>query len=329
MKEGMPLPQKEKKDIRSLLDVLRRGAVMGMLGVATAQGAESAPVAYAGHTHEEPSAEATNIERTHEGALTEAQIRTMLRYDVGERVFLGTEKGTARIAEGRGEWIGASATAIRELLDRGEGAPIIGHTHPLSIYRNVGYTAEDLETLRARGETPGPMPPSFTDVLGAINTAEHFSESEVAILSRAYDPTGVWEYSIDEDHVAVRTFLRFRDGLERAVNDALTTDEHAQMREWSIQNVHPAKRIQLVRKKVNGVPIAAKMEMAMMRFTASLPERTLRIVERFASLETLSVQLASAKRNAADSQQIARAIDTYITSCERLGISVSYQAYQQ
>ncbi|WKZ27255.1 MAG: hypothetical protein QY311_00655 [Candidatus Paceibacterota bacterium] len=331
MKEGMPLPQKEKKDIRPVLDVLRRAAVMGMLGVATAQGAESAESkAYTGHAHEESSAETTtHSERASADVVTEAQIRTMLRYDMGERMFLGTETKLTRVAEGRGEWGGVSFSTIQELMDRGEGVPVIGHTHPLSVYRNVGYSTEEIETLRARGEAPAPMPPSFTDIIGAIDAAEHFRESDTAIRGRVYDPTGMWEYSVDEEHTAVRTFLRFREGLERAVNDALTAEEHAQMREWGIQDAHPAKRIEQVRKKVNGVPIAAKMQMAMMRFTASLPERTLRVVERFASLETLSVQLASAKRNAADSKQIARAIDTYITSCERLGISISYQAYQQ
>lgn len=324
MSERMPMVEKEKGALQRVLEVFRRATVMGMLGVATAQGAEGAQAAYIGHVKDGVTTEAQA--KAEAMPLSVAEIRNMVRYDTAERMMLGTDAGLREVRGSEGEWGEVSFADIQELVDSGERSPIFGHTHPLSVYTNVGYSEARLDELRASGEAPGPMAPSFTDIIGLAAAEEHFDDA-ITLRGRAYDPTGVWEYSVDEDHEAIRELKNFREGLEKRFAKALNDQEREFVRVSGVGGLHPAKRIVALSLMPGGERIAEKFEKTLERYAESLSKTTLTVLAQSTNVEHLSTQLAAARLKNASPEEIQRLVQNYISTAASLGVSVTYTPY--
>lgn len=325
MKESSPIIQEKKKNrFERFLKILKKSVVVGMIGLATSQSAESHLGTYIGHFHgKKTHVEILNKEKERP-AMTLENIRRMIIQDESERMFVGTDKALYEVEGGEKESGLIKFEDIQNVIDKGEGSPIVGHTHPISVYDNIGYTHLELDEMRSKNESPTPMPPSLTDVMGSVNTTEHFSDQDITIRERVYDPTGIWEYKIQDDNPAIKLFLGFYQNLNKALEANITTADRQIMKKLGLDHIHPAKRVAALKSNEDTRVLGEKIEEVSDEYLENISEGTWETLEKFAELEILAVRLAGAKKAGYDERRIKNIIDDYIQTAKGIGIQVSY-----
>jgi hypothetical protein len=321
MQEGFSKQENKVNKFQKLFELFKRAAIIGMIGLANSQGVEGQ---YIGHYREVSIAEPSK-DKGERKILSSKDIHGMVLHDHSERMFLGDDHGLYEVDGGEKESGLITFDDIQGLIDRGENSPILGHTHPMSAYDNIGYSAEEINEMRSENAVPAPMPPSMTDIIGTIDTLDYFNGQNIKIRGRVYDPTGMWEYKIDPNNHAVRLFIEFKSKLNANIEDALTEEERKVMEEFGINKIHPAKRIEVLKSDPRTINIGRKLEMAASNYFESLSEESKANLEKFAQLEIIVSGLAEAQK--LDKQdRTQQLIQNYIRAGSDIGVQVVYVA---
>ena len=329
MKENLPILE-SKKEVKKehkferLLGILRKSIMVAMMGLATSQFSENRSGTYIGHAHE------TKIERLEKNKefkqIKIDDIQRMVLQDESERIFLGSGDKLYEVAGGQKESGFVEFKDIQHIIDQGEKSPIVGHTHPISVYDNAGYTAKDIGEMKKENNLPAPMPPSITDIMGSINTAKHFDDQGVEMRERVYDPTGMWEYRVQIANAAIELFDEFQRDLSNTVEANLTDSDRQIMKELELDSIHPVKRVAFLKSNPKTSVIGVKLEQAVDTCLENLPEEKQEVFQRFGEIEVLCVDIAGAKKSGYDYQQIQNLIGDYIQTARAIGVQVSYQS---
>lgn len=297
-----------------------------MIGLATSQSAESSLGTYIGHYNEKRTAiELSNTEKERPALMAE-DIYRMVEQDESERMFVGDDEALYEVGGGEKESGFIKFEDIQNIIDKGEKSPIVGHTHPISVYNNVGYTDAELEQMKGENGLPAPMPSSLTDIMGSVDAMEHFDNQNVTIRDRVYDPTGVWEYKIDGNNLAVKLFLEFRQNFNKTIEASMTSVDEQVMEKsgLDLDRVHPLKRISVLKSNKDTRSLGEKLEKAGDEYFDNLSEETQKILEKFAELEVSCGDLARSKKIGLNQEEIRSLIDKYIEDSLAVGIQVTY-----
>ena len=322
--ERPPLIILERKEssFDRVLKILKKGIIVSMIGLATSQAAESRLGTYIGHIKETP------IERIDEEKekrpLTLEQIKIMVVHDESERMFVGSNDGLYEMGGGEKESGFIKFEDIQHFVDENEKSPVVAHTHPIAVFDNAGYTSEELNKMRMKRDSLAPMPPSITDIMGSISTVEHFKDQNIEIRNRVYDPTGMWEYTLQQDNSAIELIKKFQHDLSERIEASLTDIDEKIMKEYKINKAHPAKRIAILKANSVTQAIGEKLEQTANKFIDELAEDTKETLSKFGKLEYLCLDIAGAKRLGYDQEQLQEFIRRYIETAAGIGIQVSY-----
>ena len=329
MKESFPtIQEKKKNNFERFLNILKKGVVVGMIGLATSQSAESRLGTYIGHYHgKETHIEALSKEKARP-VITLENIRRMVIQDESERMFIGTDEALYEVGGGEKESGFIKFEDIQSVIDEGEQSPIVGHTHPISVYDNVGYTRSELDEMKRENILPTPMPPSLTDIMGSVDAAKHFDEQNVEIRERVYDPTGIWEYRVQTDNEAVGLLTEFQRNLSDNIEANLTDSDRQIMRKFGLESIHPSKRIAILKSSPETSAIGNKLEQVADSYIENLPEETKEKLQKFGEIEVLCADIAGVKRSGQNRQQIKNLIDNYVQIAKNIGVQVSYSVNQ-
>lgn len=323
--EKPPLTIQEKKDSRfdRFLRILKKGVIVSMIGLATSQAAESRLGTYIGHLKE------TRIERIidkdkERKPVTAQELRVMVMQDESERIFVGTDNGLYEVGGGEKESGFTKFEDIQRFVDEGEKDPVVAHTHPISVFDNAGYTTKELNEMRARGDSLVSMPPSITDIMGSVSSAEHFKDQDIEIRNRVYDPTGMWEYTLQQDNSAIELFKKFQHDLNERIEASLTDTDKQIMNKLGVNKIHPAKRIAVLKTNQDTLAIGEKLEQTANQFMEELSEDTMETLSKFGELEYLCLNIAGAKKSGHNQKQTRELIKNYTETASSVGIQISY-----
>ena len=248
----------------------------------------------------------------------------MVTQNESERMFVGTDSGLYEVSGGEKESGFTKFEDIQRFIDEGEDAPVVAHTHPISVFDNAGYTTEVLNEMRARGDSLVSMPPSITDVIGSVSAAEHFKDQEIEIRNRVYDPSGMWEYTLQQDNSAIKLFKKFQHDLNERIETSLTDADKQIMKKFGIDKIHPAKRIAVLKTNPDTLAIGEKLEQTGNQFWEELTEDTMETLGKFGELEYLCLDIAGAQRAGRNREQTSELIKKYMETAASIGIQVSY-----
>ncbi|HEY4474464.1 MAG TPA: hypothetical protein VJC06_00885 [Candidatus Paceibacterota bacterium] len=286
---------------------------------------ESSLGTYIGHIKETPI---ERIDKEKEKRpVTLEQIKIMIAQDESERMFVGSNSGLFEMGGGEKESGFIKFEDIQHFIDENEKSPVVAHTHPIAVFDNAGYTPEELNKMRTERNFLAPMPPSITDIMGSVSTVEHFKDQDVEIRNKVYDPTGMWEYTLQQDNSAIELFKKFQHDLSERTEASLTDTDKQIMEEHGINKAHPAKRVSILKANPSTRVIGEKLEQTANQFIDELTEDTKEALSKFGKLEYFCLDIAGAKRAGHDQEQTKKLIRNYIETAASIGIQVSYTPY--
>ncbi len=325
MKEHFPTPQERKSDkFERLLGILRKTIMVSMMGFAATQSSASEKPTNIYPSHTETILELPQVNQESRKIILE-DIQKMIVHDEFERMFLGTEKNLYQAGSGHDESGYISFDDIQKIIDQGEKSPIVAHTHPLSVYDNVGYDSKDIDAMRKEGHAPAPMPPSIVDIMSSIDTDAYFDPQDVEVREQVYDPTGTWEYTVQTDNPSIQLFSQFQTGFQENLYAALTEKDHDLLQKSNLEDKHPAKIIAILKASPTTSEIGNKLETTATTYLENLPENQQDVLTKLAEMEILGSEIASAKKTGKTDEQIKLLIDTYIQNAREIGVLVSYK----
>lgn len=294
-----------------------------MMGLATSQISEDRLRSYIGHHRETAIIEQIEIDK--KGPLTVNDIKNIIIKGETEYIFLGTAGDMYEAGEGYKENGFIELDQIQNIIDSKRGSPILGHTHPLSVYDNVGYSPKDIEKMRlSESELPAPMPPSFTDFIGSTMTENHFHNQGIVIKQRVYDPTGTWEYEIETANPATRLLLDFQKNLSQYIDSNLAESDMKIIKGLGLHKTHPSKLTTALKSNPSTATIGDKIDKLADGYMTGLSESELEILEKLAELEILCTGIAGSKKAGLDKGRVQEMIRDFIQLGQELGIKISY-----
>jgi hypothetical protein len=329
MSEKFPTPFERKKNtFESLLRIVRKTIIVSMMGFAATQSSASEKPTdiYSGHPETKIEALKANSELK---KISLEDIQNMITHDEFERMLLGNTDALYEAGNGYEESGHIKFEDIQKVIDQGEKSPIIGHTHPLSVYNNVGYTSEDIEAMRREASLRAPMPPSITDIMGSINTDTHFNPQGVEIREQVYDPTGTWEYSIQTSNSSIQIFNQFQVDFLENINTSLSESDHELLKASNLKDQHPGKIIAVLKSNAETSLLGNKIEATATSYLDNLPEEQGEVLSKLEELEILGSEIASSKKSEKTSEEVRILLNTYMELAQDIGIQISYEPHQR
>jgi len=303
---------------------LRKGLFLSMMGFAVSSNhVEDSYRAYIGHSSDK---NIENIDDYPEESGLE-KIKLMVMEDDFERILLG--KGSDNkfiVKKGNKDSCFFEFEDIQKIIDEGERNPTIAHTHPISVYDNVGYTEKEIESMRGNGQSPAPMPPSITDIIGGVGSDEYFDTQGVNLRQKVFDPTGTWEYEYKNNNPNIEKFKIFQEEIIKTLEESITEEDRKILEKYEIilENTHPLKRIIILSSMPETRHIAEKMNKSIEEYQNKISKELIDPLKKVRDIEFYGTEISTIRNPEENQGKIEDLIDQYIKSAAELGFEVRY-----
>lgn len=253
-----------------------------------------------------------------------------------ELVFRNKGKIEFLKSEGKSNFGTIPLDKVAEQLKAGAEKIEIIHTHPLAAY--PGYSEARIAKIKKGEVDARPMPPSNTDFVSLINELNQFKNSNKRIMNKVIDPTGEWEFTLDEKNGFIDRYSEFMSYMENSSEDdfkrkelGLSDDEikSLQSKGDEIENTHPENRMLVLQNDPETKKIADKInERFLTKENELFSKQEQAEFDEIFGNEPTSLAVKISKFSLIESKEdVKKMIDEYIERAKKLGINVTYKQF--
>ncbi|MBU6500218.1 MAG: hypothetical protein KGJ89_00060 [Patescibacteria group bacterium] len=271
-------------------------------------------------------------ERREHNLFTEEDIRREVSDSSVEKGFVSIDGGKIFIAisDGGKMFVNMDFAEVRKYIELDKsGQPVNAHIHPIEVYAGLGYTKQELADIKDGKAKPKPIPPSYLDIEYATALEDYLGPKESAALHyRVYDPTGVWEYSIDDKNPNIKIFKEYQRDRNDRIKNVISEKDKKLILAKKINLLSPNERIEAMLEDPEMRPIGEKIK----KIVSYEIEKYGNVIEKMSDIEIAATEVRSPDLPDSSGQDVGGEdeeylIKEYIKTCKPRGIKMSYHAY--
>ncbi|MEI7498339.1 MAG: hypothetical protein WCK11_03595 [Candidatus Falkowbacteria bacterium] len=254
-----------------------------------------------------------------------AKLDNGMMTDQEERMVVAIKRGVKwKFIESGGNNKSANAMPpqqVSELITGGADQVELIHTHPLASCPYSDSLKADIRSGKVKA-LPNPPSLDYDIMLASVTYAVHLGEQYQKIKSKVIDPTGVWEFTLDNKHPFVGKIKNYITDLEKGY---LSAEEMALVKKEGIDldKLNPQELLGALQNNPNTSKFAdrllANQQTASKAWISTITEKEMMgFDEAVYAAQNIINPLK-------DPKNISQRIEKFIAACKELGIIISYQ----